>query len=308
MKAAGLRCQLLRRRGSLFFCGLLALTASSFAAHAAVDGAGEQDGERRLAIRSEALRYEHGEGVPKDPLRAASLYCDAARLGDAEAQFSLGWMYANGRGVDRDDSRAAYFFDLAAKQGHPQSQKMQRFVGEPGSLVPECMRPPVLADDGHDVLVASSEAQKVVFGLVNQLAPEYGVSPRLALAVIRAESNFNSQALSNKNAQGLMQLIPDTSARFNVKNPFNPEQNLRGGLAYLRWLLAYFEGDVSLVAAAYNAGEGAVNRYRGVPPYAETRGYVKRIISLFKRDDHPYDARVTTPSPELSRIRLANGS
>ena len=79
-------------------------------------------------------------------------------------------------------------------------------------------------------------------------------------------------------------------------------------LAYLRWLLAYFEGDVSLVAAAYNAGEGAVNRYRGVPPYAETRGYVKRIVGLFKRDDHPYDARVTTPSPELSRIRLTKGS
>jgi soluble lytic murein transglycosylase-like protein len=125
--------------------------------------------------------------------------------------------------------------------------------------------------------------------------------------VIRTESNFNPAALSNKNAQGLMQLIPDTAARFNVRQPFDPEQNLRGGLAYLRWLLAYFEGDVSLVAAAYNAGEGAVNRYRGVPPYAETQGYVKRIISIFKRDDHPYDAKVTTPSPELPRIRSPRG-
>ena len=185
---------------------------------------------------------------------------------------------------------------------------MQRFVGEPGSAVPECMRAVVFVDEAPDVMVPSSEAQKKVLGLVNQLAPEYGVSPRLALAVIRAESNFNPMALSNKNAQGLMQLIPDTSARFNVKKPFDPEQNLRGGLAYLRWLLAYFEGDVSLVAAAYNAGEGAVNRYRGVPPYAETRGYVQRIMSLFKRDDHPYDARVTTPSPELQRIRLTKGS
>ncbi|HCZ13290.1 MAG TPA: lytic transglycosylase [Candidatus Accumulibacter sp.] len=308
MKTACLRCPLRLRRGALVFCGLLSVGSSSLAAHAAVDGSGDQDGERRLAIRKEALSYEHGEGVPRDPIRAASLYCDGARLGDAEAQFNLGWMYANGRGVDRDDSRAAYFFSLAAKQGHPQSQKMQRFVGEPGAEVPECMRPPVLADDGRDVLVAGSEAQKVVFGLVNQLAPEYGVSPRLALAVIRAESNFNPQALSNKNAQGLMQLIPDTSARFKVTKPFDPEQNLRGGLAYLRWLLAYFEGDVSLVAAAYNAGEGAVNRYRGVPPYAETRGYVKRIMSLFKRDDHPYDASVTTPSPELPRIRLTKGS
>ena len=266
------------------------------------------DAERVLTLRKEALAYEHGEGVPRDYARAAKLYCDGARLGDAEAQFNLGWMYANGRGIARDDARAAYFFALAAKQGHVQSQKMQRFVGEPTTVVPECMRPGAFPDDGHDVMVPNSDAQKKVVGLVQQLAPEYGVSPRLALAVIRAESNFNPAAVSNKNAQGLMQLIPDTSARFNVKQPFDPEQNLRGGLAYLRWLLAYFEGDVSLVAAAYNAGEGAVNRYRGVPPFAETRGYVQRIISLFKRDDHPYDARVTTPSPELPRIRLTRGS
>jgi len=268
----------------------------------------EADAERLLALRKEAVAHEHGEGVPRDYARAAKLYCDGARLGDPEAQFSLGWMYANGRGIERDDARAAYFFSLAAKQGHAPSQRMQRFVGEPGSAVPECMRAVAFVDEAPDVMVPSSEAQKKVLGLVNQLAPEYGVSPRLALAVIRAESNFNPMALSNKNAQGLMQLIPDTSARFNVKKPFDPEQNLRGGLAYLRWLLAYFEGDVSLVAAAYNAGEGAVNRYRGVPPYAETRGYVQRIMSLFKRDDHPYDARVTTPSPEMQRIRLIKGS
>lgn len=308
MKAACLRCPLLLRRGALVFCGLLSVATLASSAHAAAEKAADADSERRLAIRREALTYEHGEGVPKDPLRAARLYCDGARLGDPEAQFSLGWMYANGRGIERDDARAAYFFSLAARQGHVQSQKMQRFVGEPGSAVPECMRPAILADDGRDVLVARTDEQKMVFGLVRQLAPEYGVSPRLALAVIRAESNFNPQALSNKNAQGLMQLIPDTSARFNVTRPFDPEQNLRGGLAYLRWLLAYFEGDVSLVAAAYNAGEGAVNRFRGVPPYAETRGYVKRIMSLFQRDEHPYDARVTTPSPELPRIRVAQGS
>jgi soluble lytic murein transglycosylase-like protein len=102
-----------------------------------------------------------------------------------------------------------------------------------------------------------------------------------------------------------MQLIPETSVRFNVKKPFDPEQNIRGGLSYLRWLLAYFEGNVQLVVAAYNAGEGAVNRYRGVPPYAETRGYVKRITELFTPAEHPFDPGVTSPSPELSRIRLA---
>lgn len=287
-------------------CGLLGLAAC--AATAAGEVPRPADAERLLALRTEALAHEHGEGVARDYARAAKLYCDGARLGDAEAQYSLGWMYANGRGLERNDALAAYFFDLAAKQGHAPAQKMKRFVGEPTTEVPECMRQLLPADDAQDVMLPSSEAQRQVVGLVHQLAPEYGVSPRLALAVIRAESNFNPAALSSKNAQGLMQLIPDTSARFNVKKPFDPEQNLRGGLAYLRWLLAYFEGDVSLVAAAYNAGEGAVNRYRGVPPYAETRGYVKRIMSLFKRDDHPYDARVTTPSPELPRIRLTRGS
>jgi soluble lytic murein transglycosylase-like protein len=124
----------------------------------------------------------------------------------------------------------------------------------------------------------------------------------LALAIARTESNFNPSAVSGKNAQGLMQLIPETSVRFNVRKPFDPEQNIRGGLAYLRWLLAYFRGDVALVAAAYNSGEGTVNRYRGIPPYPETRDYVKRILNFFPRDAHPYDEAVTPPSPDLEQI------
>ena len=141
--------------------------------------------------------------------------------------------------------------------------------------------------------------------LLVRLGPEYGVHPRLAFAVIRAESNFEPGAVSPKNAQGLMQLIPETSARFNVTKPFDPEQNIRGGLAYLRWLLAYFKGNVALVAAAYNSGEGTVNRYKGIPPYPETQGYVKRIIEHFKKSDHPFDSKVTDPSPELPRIRVS---
>jgi len=260
------------------------------------------------SLRMEARSYEHGEGVPKDALRAASLYCDGARYGDAEAQFSLGWMYANGRGVARNDEIAAYFFKLAAAAGHQQAQKMLRFVGDAVSPTPECMR--VVVDDmgtDADEFPNSPERQKVV-ELIRKLAPEYGVSPRLVMAVIKAESNFEPTAVSPKNAQGLMQLIPETSQRFNVRKPFDPEQNIRGGMSYLRWLLAYFEGDVALVAAAYNAGEGAVNRYRGVPPYAETRGYVKRILSIFKKDVHPFDPEITTPSPELPKIRVANAT
>lgn len=298
----------LRRRSNRRLRAVLLALLCGVAMPALADGAMATAGEISTLL-AQAKAFEHGEGVPRDPLRAAGLYCDGARAGDAEAQYSLGWMYANGRGVPRDDELAAYFFTLAAQQGHEQAQKMLRFVGAAAGETPQCMRPPVVADagesDADEPVVAANPAQAQVLGLVHKLAPEFGISPRLAMAVIRAESNFDPGAVSPKNAQGLMQLIPDTSVRFNVKKPFDPEQNVRGGLAYLRWLLAYFEGNVALVAAAYNAGEGAVNRFRGVPPFAETRVYVKRILEFFRKDKHPYDAGVTTPSPEIGRIRAS---
>ncbi len=116
------------------------------------------------------------------------------------------------------------------------------------------------------------------------------------LALIAVESNFDANAVSPKNAQGLMQLIPATAQRFGVKNAKNPLENLKGGLAYLRWLMAYFKGEVRLVLAAYNAGEETVERYRGIPPYAETRNYVKQITSVYKKASHPYVAEVAAPS------------
>lgn len=273
--------------------------------------------EKILSLRAEARAHEHGEGVPKNPARAIVLYCEGARLGDHEAQFSLGWMYANGRGVTRADDVASFFFAMAAEQGHEHARRMLRFVDDTSLKIPECFKPTQSEQktttrgpsSNPEVtapfeFVAVTLAQKRAADLVQKLAPEYGISPRLALAVIRAESNFNPMARSDKNAQGLMQLIPETALRFNVTTPFDPAQNVRGGLAYLRWLLAYFKGNVSLVAAAYNAGEGTVNRYRGIPPYAETRGYVKRIMQFFGTAEHPYDASVTAPSPALSQIRI----
>ena len=223
-------------------------------------------GEKAASLRVEARNHEHGNGVLRDAAKALQLYCEASRLGDIEAQYNLGWMYANGRGIPRDDATAAYFFTMAAQQGDALSQRMLRQVGEPGSKPPECLAQPDEHDkNGEDIVAKAIPEHRKVMDLVLKLAPEYGVYPRLAMAIIRAESNFNPGALSPKNAQGLMQLIPETAERFNVRKPFDPEQNIRGGLSYLRWLLAYFKGDVSLVAAAYNAGEGAVNRYAGVP-------------------------------------------
>jgi soluble lytic murein transglycosylase-like protein len=222
-------------------------------------------------------------------------------------------MYANGRGIRRDNRMASLFFAMAAEQGHEYAKKMLAFVGPAAADLPECMRdppPPMVAEaesnaELEDDFVASTPDQEKAAELVRKFAPEYRISPALALAIIRAESNFDPNARSPKNAQGLMQLIPETSARFNVKKPFDPAQNVRGGLAYLRWLLAYFRGDVALVAAAYNAGEGTVEKYRGVPPYAETRAYVQRIKRYFRRDRHPFDPSIADPSPELAQIRRA---
>lgn len=261
----------------------------------------------------QAIALEHGEGVAQDPGKAAQLYCEAARLGNAEAMYSLGWMYANGRGVERSDPLAGTLFAMAAFQGHEHAAKMMRFTGDYKGVVPDCMNPPESertadVDRGWNYtayLASLPPAKRDIGKLVVALAPKYNIDPALALAIASTESNFNPAAESPKSALGVMQLIPETAERFNVRDAFDPAQNIKGGLAYLRWLLAYFQGNVALVAAGYNAGEGAVDRYRGVPPYRETRNYVDRILTLFKADRHPFESRVVEPSPMLRSIRVA---
>jgi len=287
--------------------------------------------------RDEAKAHEHGDGVARDPVRAAQLYCRAARHGDPEAQYSLAWMLTNARGIERDDAQAAHLFAAAAEQGMTQARHMAERMGTPRGPVPACLlqpetdpaagtapapapatpvpavaavrpgaasaRPAGLPGSMQAILAAlpppplPAHAPEPIVRFVRLVAPEYRLEPHLVLAVIAAESNFDPLAESPRKAQGLMQLIPGTAARFGVRNALDPAQNIRGGMAYLRWLLAYFEGDVQLALAAYNAGEGAVERYRGVPPYAETRAYVRRILSsIGYRLTHPFDPGVTEPS------------
>ncbi|MBU6257748.1 MAG: transglycosylase SLT domain-containing protein [Burkholderiales bacterium] len=271
--------------------------------------------------RNEAKAYEYGDGVPADPVRAAELYCRASRYGDAESQYSLAWMMTNSRGIERDEAAAAHLFAAAAEQGMPQAQNMLRHMGTPVGPPPACLRQP--DEDRVSAAAAAPAGPRPVPGrqslwpaaipanappsivrYVQLVAPEYKLDPQLVLTFMQVESNFNAWAVSPKNAQGLMQVLPETAARFGVHDVKDPVQNIRAGMAYLRWLMAYFQGDISLVAAAYNAGEKAVEKYLGVPPYAETRLYVLRIrAGLGGRREAPYDPSVTPPSQLLALLR-----
>lgn len=113
--------------------------------------------------------------------------------------------------------------------------------------------------------------------IIRQNARAYRLEEALVKAVIKAESNYNPQSLSNKGAQGLMQLIPETARLMNVNDPFDPAENIRGGSNYLRLMLDQFNGNIDLALAAYNAGPNAVQRHGGIPPYEETRNYVQRV-------------------------------
>ncbi|OGB94745.1 MAG: hypothetical protein A2Z31_09275 [candidate division NC10 bacterium RBG_16_65_8] len=117
--------------------------------------------------------------------------------------------------------------------------------------------------------------------LINAIAADDGVDPALVKAIIRAESNFDQRAVSRKGARGLMQLMPGTAGRYAVGNAFDPAENIRGGVRYLRFLQERFPGQLHLAIAAYNAGENAVSRYNGIPPYAETRQYVARVFRFY---------------------------
>jgi soluble lytic murein transglycosylase-like protein len=117
---------------------------------------------------------------------------------------------------------------------------------------------------------------------IKKYSSQYRVNRHLIKAVITAESCFRIKALSSAGAQGLMQLIPATAKRFGVKNSYMPKQNIHGGVKYLRFLLDRYKGDLSKTIAAYNAGEGAVDKYKGIPPYKETQQYVKNVMKVYK--------------------------
>lgn len=282
----------------VFSAGLAEIAAADADVYLAGLEATAQQGDPRAQTQL-ATRYEYAEGVAKDLRKARDLFCMAAKQGDAEAQFQLGWMYANGRGVAHDDGVAAALFEMAASKGHQHAAKLLRYIPpRPDTQLPPCLKPePPPARLALDDAAPAAGGHARIRRLVYRLAPDYRVDPKLALAVIRVESGFDDAAVSAKNAQGLMQLTPQTARRFGVKGVFDPVENVKGGLAYLRWLLAYFQGDVRLAVAAYNAGEQAVERHGGIPPYPETRDYVRKITAIYRRTNLPFDASIVDPSP-----------
>ena len=278
---------------------------------------------RKLLQEASALELEPESANATDQLwQAAVRYCQASRWGSAEGQYRLGMLYAFGQGVPANPAFAASLFSLAAALGHAQAHQMLDTIQITSSALPACVNQDQLPDKAprpppfyHDLpsdlhpgnglsiekyLLTLPSHKRWLIPLATTMSEWYALDPKLVLSIIAVESNFNTSAQSPKEAMGLMQLIPDTAERFNVRNAFDATQNMRGGMRYLRWLLSYYRGNISYAAAAYNAGEGRVDRYRGVPPFPETRAYVKRVLGLYGSARHSFDENLTRASPLLA--------
>ncbi|NVZ08344.1 transglycosylase SLT domain-containing protein [Allochromatium humboldtianum] len=266
-------------------------------------------------------RHFHGVRATQNIDRAVQFYCAAARLGNAEAQYRLGDIYARTLLGKRDEVlAAAWLLKAAAGQYSAAKTRLKdwdlsttSFPADPDCVTREHMvartlpsaRPtkPAKAPKPKPTaapiprLALDTPDRREIERLVRTLAPRHRLNPDVVLAVIQVESNFNPKAQSHKQAQGLMQLIPDTARRFGVADPWDARQNIDGGMAYLRWLLDHFNGDLRLALAGYNAGEQAVRRHGGVPPYKETQGYVRKIARVLGVSEEGLAAVQTTHAP-----------
>jgi hypothetical protein len=184
-----------------------------------------------------------------------------------------------------------------AKRPPQPQQYYYTYLDQGGKMVINNLPPDYMQGKGYSLIdvksgpiklaITNTQMAKVLkspelIALVDQIAGEHGVDNWLVRAIIQAESAFYENAKSNKGAMGLMQLIPATAKRFGVIDPFDPVQNITGGVKYLQWLIDHFDGDYTKVIAAYNAGENAVKRHNGIPPFAETRAYVPKVKRLWE--------------------------
>jgi soluble lytic murein transglycosylase-like protein len=144
--------------------------------------------------------------------------------------------------------------------------------------------------------IEAAEAPPALVRMVDGIAERHAVDRDLVHSMIRVESNYNPLAISDKGALGLMQLVPSTARRFGVSDSFNPAQNVEGGVRYLKYLLDHYKGDHLLALAAYNAGEGTVERFGGMPPFPETRSYVKRVGKELNETKAKQQRKTETPA------------
>jgi hypothetical protein len=245
---------------------------------------GYLEAPRVVAALAQGLAAERGIGIRQNSALAIELYCDAGSMGSSEGFFRIGRLLLKGPAKLRNPSLANAYLALAARLGHRKASMLHDPLVKNANIDLICSNlhgfagQPKFDLDGY--IAGLSPGRRTLAALIHKLAPHYGVDTRLALAIALAESNLDANAVSPKNAQGVMQLIPDTQERFGVVKPFDPEQNIKGGLAYLKWLQNRFNGNLKLVAAAYNAGEGNVDRYGGIPPFPETQHYVRRVLNF----------------------------
>lgn len=220
-------------------------------------GVGAAEGARRITVQVDPVEQARRLAPPTPVAAAPRLLPAPGQPGPQPEGARFGWFWTRvPAGLAATEGR--FLTAMAALRDAPEGGR----VPEPGV---QRLQDIAAANSAH-ILMATVGTQ---------------VSPALALAVIAVESSGRPRAVSSAGAQGLMQLIPATAERFGVSDAMDPAQNIRGGVAYLHWLLAEFDGDVVLALAGYNAGEGAVRRNGGVPPFAETRDYVPRVLAAW---------------------------
>ena len=142
--------------------------------------------------------------------------------------------------------------------------------------------------------------------LIRSLAGKHSISPSLIHAMIKNESNYNPYAVSSKGAKGLMQLMPKTASNYGVDDPYDPRQNIEAGIKHIKNLLSVYDGELNLALAAYNAGQGAVKKYKGIPPFPETQNYIKKINSTFKKSLINTQKTIYTYYNESGRLVITN--
>lgn len=194
---------------------------------------------------------------------------------------------------------------VCAATASPGQQRVYSYVDENGIRIFTNIPPKnsIAADlpalDASSLAIAptsrNSKGVSQIESIINKYADHYKLDPKLVRSMIATESGFDSRAVSRKGAQGLMQLMPSTASRVGVKNPFDPEENIRGGMEHMRFLLDTFNNDLTLSLAAYNAGENIVQRIKRVPNYPETKAYVRTVTSRYGRKEVDNQSNSSAP-------------